>query len=103
MSVNSRSDSFSRCAHLDAVALREVAVNRLGYRLLRQKKIEPALQIFLLNLRLYPESCNVYDSLGEAYMIKGDKELAIKNYAKSLVLNPKNTNAIEMLKKISDK
>ncbi|MCB0258838.1 MAG: tetratricopeptide repeat protein, partial [Calditrichaeota bacterium] len=40
-------------------------------------------------------------SLGEAYMVAGDKELAIKNYAKSLELNPKNTNAIYMLQQIN--
>jgi predicted negative regulator of RcsB-dependent stress response len=42
----------------------------------------------------------VYDSLGEAYMKKGDKEKAIENYQKSLGLNPNNTNAREMLKKL---
>jgi urease alpha subunit len=42
-----------------------------------------------------------YDSLGEAYMANGDKELASKNYRKSLELNPKNTNAVEMLKKLA--
>ena len=36
-------------------------------------------------------------------MINGDKELAIKNYEKSLELNPKNTNAAEMLKKLKIK
>ncbi len=33
-------------------------------------------------------------------MTKGDKEAAIRNYEKSLELNPKNTNAVEMLKKL---
>lgn len=44
---------------------------------------------------------NVYDSLGEAYMANGEKELAIQNYKKSLELNPKNTRGAEMLKKLA--
>src|SRR5438034_420044 len=33
---------------------------------------------------------NTYDSLGEAYGVAGEKDLAIKNYEKSIELNPKN-------------
>jgi len=46
---------------------------------------------------------NAYDSLAEAYMLSGNKELAIKNYEKSLELNPQNTNAAEQLKKLKTK
>jgi tetratricopeptide (TPR) repeat protein len=75
-------------------------LNRLGYHLLQTKKIKEAIEIFKLNVKVYPKYANGYDSLAEAYMLNGDKELAIKNYAKSLELNPKNTNAIDMLNKI---
>jgi cytochrome c-type biogenesis protein CcmH/NrfG len=44
----------------------------------------------------------VYDSLGEAYMRTAQKELAIQNYEKSLQLDPKNQNAVEMLKKLKE-
>ena len=44
----------------------------------------------------------MYDSLGEAYMKAGEKELAIQNYEKSLQLDPKNMNAVEMLKKLKE-
>jgi D-alanyl-D-alanine-carboxypeptidase/D-alanyl-D-alanine-endopeptidase len=54
-----------------------------------------------LNVEAYPASYNTYDSLGEAYMANGDKELAIRSYKKSLELYPKNTNAVEMLKKLA--
>ena len=46
-------------------------------------------------------SYNTWDSLAEAYMKHGDKELAIQNYRKSLELNSENTNAIEKLKQLS--
>ena len=53
-----------------------------------------------LNAEDYPQSANVYDSLGEAYMVNGDKELAIRNYQRAAELNPQNANAMEMLKKL---
>jgi Flp pilus assembly protein TadD len=62
---------------------------------------QDAIAVFQRNALEYPQSSNVYDSLGEAYMKAGQKELAIRNYEKSLQLNPKNQNAIEMLKKLN--
>jgi tetratricopeptide (TPR) repeat protein len=81
----------------------ESELNNLGYQLLGIKKIQAAIEIFKLNVEAYPESFNVYDSLGEAYMVNGDDTLAIQNYKKSLVLNPQNTNAEQMLKNIKKK
>ena len=78
----------------------ESELNILGYQLLGIEKVKEAIEIFKLNVEQFPEASNPYDSLGEAYMINGDKELANKNYTKSLELNPDNTNAILMLKKI---
>jgi tetratricopeptide (TPR) repeat protein len=68
---------------------------------LRAKKLPEAIAYFKLNVEFYPNSFNVYDSLGEAYMANGDKELAITNYKKSLELNPQNTHGAEMLKKLT--
>jgi len=51
-------------------------------------------------VELYPQSWNVYDSLAEAYMMNGDKDLAIEYYEKSLALNPNNTNGARMLQKL---
>jgi cytochrome c-type biogenesis protein CcmH/NrfG len=67
------------------------------------EKVEEAVKVFELNVKAYPESWNVYDSLGEAYMVKGDLELAAKNYEKSLKLNPDNENGIKMLQKLKEK
>ena len=78
----------------------ESQLNALGYRLLNMKKVREAIEIFKLNVEAYPQSANVYDSLGQAYMMNGDKELAIRNYQRAVELNPQNTNAIEMLKKL---
>ena len=47
---------------------------------------------------MYPESANAYDNSGEGYMMIGQTNKAIKSYERSLVLNPDNENAKEMLK-----
>ncbi len=78
----------------------EGQLNRLGYQLLGRERVGDAIEIFKLNVEIFPEASNPYDSLGEAYMINGDTELAIKNYAKSVELNPENTHGADMLKKL---
>jgi CubicO group peptidase (beta-lactamase class C family) len=80
----------------------ENSINATGYQFLAAKKMPDAIRIFQLNVALYPESSNVYDSLGEAYMDNGDKALAIQNYQKSLELDSKNGNATAMLKKLRE-
>ena len=75
-------------------------INSTGYRLMGQNKFADAIRIFQLNVALYPRSWNVYDSLGEAYMNHGEKELAIQNYEKSLELNPQNTKGAATLQKL---
>ena len=72
----------------------------LGYGLLHMKKFREAIEIFKLSVEAYPQSYNAYDSLGEAYMDNGDKELAIKNDQKSLELNPGNANGVEKLREL---
>jgi hypothetical protein len=81
---------------------KESQLNSFGYQLLQVGKVDLALAMLKLNAESYPESANVYDSLGEAYMIKGNKDDAITNYEKSLKLNPKNKNAADNIKKLKD-
>jgi CubicO group peptidase (beta-lactamase class C family) len=78
----------------------ENTLNQLGYNLLFEKKIDDAVKVFQLNVQEYPKHWNCYDSLGEAYLAAGQKELAIQNYEKSIELNPDNKNGAEMLKKL---
>ena len=56
----------------------EAELNRLGYQLLRAKKVIEAIEIFKLNVAEHPKGANTYDSLGEAYMVSGNKDLAVK-------------------------
>lgn len=78
----------------------EPELNALGYRLMGTGKLKEAVEIFKLNVEAYPEGFNTYDSLAEAYMNMKERELAIRNFKKSLELNPNNTNAVENLKKL---
>jgi tetratricopeptide (TPR) repeat protein len=75
-------------------------LNSLGYRLLQLKRVKDAIEVFRLNAEIYPHSSNVYDSLGEVYVLDGNKELAIKNYRRSVELDPKNKNGIEKLRSL---
>ena len=59
-----------------------------------------AVEIFALNTERFPQSGNAYDSLGEAYLVLGDTAKAIANYRKSLTLDPKNSNAEVVLKRL---
>jgi tetratricopeptide (TPR) repeat protein len=61
-------------------------LNQYGYVLLGQKKVDEAIGIFKQNVQAHPQSWNVYDSLGEAYMAKNDTRNAAENYGKALTL-----------------
>ncbi len=83
--------------------IRESSLNGLGYALLNKKRTEEAIKVFELNVRLFPKSANVYDSLAEALEKRGDVEAAIRNYERSLALNPDNTNAAGRIKALREK
>lgn len=85
----------------DEYAFTEGALNAIGYYLLGKGRVDEAITIFALNVEEYPEAFNTYDSLAEGYMIRGDRELAIRNYQQSLALNPDNTNAENKLAELA--
>jgi len=78
----------------------ESTMNDQGYKFLRERKNELAIAAFELNTKDYPDSGNVWDSLGEAYMVTGNNKEAIKNYEKSLQKDPGNENGRAMLVKL---
>jgi len=69
--------------------------NRLGYRFLREEEYQDAISVFKINVALFPESSNVYDSLAEAYLKSGDSLNAYNNYKKALDLDSDNKNAAQ--------
>ena len=78
----------------------ESMINGLGYQAMNNKLYDLSIQYFQMNIDDYPNSANVYDSMGEALMNKGDYKKSIENYQKSLALNPKNENAKNMISKM---
>lgn len=74
--------------------------NLLGYRFLGQDRVDEAITVFELNVDRYPESWNVYDSLGEACAVRGDRERAIELYRRSVELNPENANGVQALERL---
>lgn len=81
----------------------ETDLNAAGYDLLAAKKIDEAIEVFKLNVKLFPDSWNVYDSLGEAYAAAGNTKDAIANYEKSIQLNPKSQSGKDVLAKLKQK
>lgn len=65
----------------------EEYVNSVGYYFLQKGNIDKAFGFFNLNLENYPGSFNAYDSMGDFYEAKGDKENAIELFTKALELN----------------
>ena len=80
---------------------REAILNRLGYQYLYfWGDGEVAIALLRLAIELYPESANAHDSLGEAYLLAGENELAAVNYRRSLELDPGNENARAALRRL---
>ncbi len=75
----------------------ETSVNLLGYSYLGAEKTDMAIAIFTFNVKQFPQSSNVYDSLGEGLMKAGRTKEALDNYRKSLELDPGNSNAKRIL------
>ena len=76
-----------------------------GYNLLNSKQVNEALFVFQMNAQLFPTSANVWDSLGEATWIAGNKEEAKQHYEKAISLDPDGAtgrNAKAMLEKMEN-
>jgi tetratricopeptide (TPR) repeat protein len=78
----------------------EEDLNSLGYELLEARRFDAAIAILELNAREHPRSANVYDSLGEAYLLAGQKERAARTYRRLLELDPGNANARNVLQQL---
>ncbi|WP_229730284.1 serine hydrolase [Mangrovimonas yunxiaonensis] len=69
-------------------------LNRLGYsRLKKEDQPDWALALFKLNVKLFPEDGNLWDSLGEAYLKYNQKEAAIKSYTKAVELGSEGSQS----------
>ncbi len=78
----------------------ESELNSCGYVFLGRKNYHEAITVFRINVNLYPQSSNCFDSLGEAYLLAGNTENAKACYQYAVDLDPKNENAKTQLEKL---
>jgi tetratricopeptide (TPR) repeat protein len=78
-------------------------INSKGYKLMKEGKLESALEVFKLNSMIFSRDYNVWDSMAECYFNMEEYDLSKKYYERSVTLNPDNTNAKRMLEKIKEK
>ena len=79
----------------------EELINSFGYTALEKKKMEQAAYFFKMNVKNYPDSFNVYDSLGDYYVELGDNTNAVLNFKKALAIEeyPETKQKLENLQK----
>ncbi|MCD0474887.1 alpha/beta hydrolase [Flavobacterium sp. EDS] len=75
----------------------EAPINQCGYMALGRKNLAQAEYFFKLNVKNYPQSANVYDSMGDYYKETGDKTNAISNYKKTLLINKESAETKQKL------
>jgi hypothetical protein len=79
----------------------EMFINNIGYSLLGRRQFDRAFYYFHLNVVNYPNSFNVYDSMGDLYLARGEKALAMESWTKALTLRdyPETRQKLEKLQK----
>ena len=78
----------------------ESSLNRMAQQLARRDDWDGALTILNLNKEFFPESTAIYTGIGQAYMEKGDDDLALQNLERALELNPENRMARRLLREL---
>lgn len=85
---------------------KDMILNMIGYNLLYSddpKEIDQAIEVFTLNTELFPDIANVWDSLGEAWRKKGDRQKALQFYRKALKIRPDLPSAVAAVAELSEK
>ena len=78
-------------------------LNRVGHFLLNNDRADDAMKVFLLNAEHHPSEAIVYQSLGDIYAFKGDKQKALESYKMAVSLDPKLTASVGAIKALSEK
>ena len=76
-------------------------INTQGYKLMATNRLDDAIKLFMLNTELFPKAWNTWDSLAEAFMKKGENDLAIGYYKKSIQLNAKNEHGKKVVAELT--
>jgi CubicO group peptidase (beta-lactamase class C family) len=87
---------------VNANPISEIWLLAIGDEFLKNKRYSDAAAVYNLAVTDYPTSYKAFYKLGASHMLAGNKELAIKNFEKSLQINPKNKIAGENLRKLKE-
>ncbi|RHW76294.1 FKBP-type peptidyl-prolyl cis-trans isomerase [Colwellia sp. RSH04] len=82
-------------------SFRENVLNGFGYKLIKEGLLSEAVTIFEINSQAYPNSWNVWDSLGDGYYRNGQKFESLAAFKQSVALNPKSEYGLEMIEKLT--
>jgi len=94
-------------AHFDQISKKmgylvfppETMLNQYGYDYLQGKEFDKAYSCFNQNIKYYPNSANVYDSMGDYYSARKDNAQTIAFYLKALKIKevPETRNKLNKL------
>lgn len=71
--------------------------------LLKEGKVDDALNVFKHCLKKFPDNANSYDSYAECLLYVGDYALALANYRKAFAMDPENMNAKAIIQMLQGK
>jgi tetratricopeptide (TPR) repeat protein len=90
-------------AQMDKYYILHAEIDQFAFRMMLDSRLDESLKAFRVLAEIFPDISMAYDSLGEVYMRKENKELAIKSFEKSLELDPTNRNASARLEELKKK
>ena len=96
-----RQHTVIKSAYIANDANIEAGLNEQGYKFMQLEKFDEAIKVFTLNTQLFPKAWNTWDSLADAYMKKGEKQIALGYFKKSIQLNPQNVYAKQMVESLA--
>ena len=70
---------------------------------MQANRTDIAIDLFTINIELFPKVANTYDSLAEAYLNGGDKANAAKYHRMELQLDPDNPRVKKAIIGLEDK
>lgn len=78
----------------------EGSFNAYAYMMLERGWLQKGISILQLSIHLFPDSSNLHDSLGEMYLLAGDRDLALQHYQKSVELDPTHMDGIHKVNEL---
>lgn len=102
--VSSAISEYRRLRTTDATTFdfSESELITLGSELLARKRTKEAIEIFKLNVEMFPRAASLYEILGDAYIADGQQGMALAAYKKAVELDSGNANAILAIKRLEN-